>query len=181
MSKRNLGFTLIEVLVALFIITGSIIVISTAWSGNFLRIRKATMFNDVATLLERKMLETEAKYKDKQLSEIPEEEKDSFGDDYKQYRWEIKSKDLEFPDISPLLTSKEGGAKEELLTMVKQMTEYLNSTIKEVKVSVFAKGANGREVEFSAVQYFIDYRKEFTGLGGGGAAPAAPAPTGGTK
>jgi len=178
--RRTSGFTLLEVLIALFILSAGIIVLSTAWSGNFLRIRKSGMFHDVATLLERKMLETEAKYKGKPLNEIPEEDKDDFGDNYKQYRWEVKSKDLTFPDISPLLTSQEGGAKEELLTMVKQMTEYLNTTIKEVKVSVFAKGKNGREVEFSAVQYFIDYNKPFTGLGGAAGAAGGNSGSGNT-
>lgn len=167
------GFTLIEVLVALFILAGAIIVISTAWSGNFLRIRKSNMFNDVATLLEQKMVETEAKYKNKQLSEIPEEDEGEF-EGFKQYRWAMKSKDLEFPDISPLLTSQEGGVDDTLLTMVKQMTEYLNTTIKEVQISIFAKGGNGKEVEFSAVTYFVDYNKDFGGIAGmGGAAGGA--------
>jgi hypothetical protein len=170
---------LIEVLVALFILTGAIIVISTAWSGNFLRIRKANMYNDVATLLEQKIQELEAKYRGKQLSEIQEEDKGDF-EGYKQYRWEMKSKDLKFPDISPLLTSQEGGVDETLLSMVKQMTEYLSTAVKELKVSVFVKGASGKEVEFSAVEYFIDYNKEVPGLGGlGGAAGAAGGDSGG--
>ena len=71
---KNRGFTLIEVLVALFILTGGILVLANAWSGNFMRMRKSAMFNDVATLLERKMVETEAKYKSKQLAEIPDAE-----------------------------------------------------------------------------------------------------------
>ena len=45
--RTQKGFTLIEVLVALFILTGGIIVLSTAWSGNFMRIRKSALFNDV--------------------------------------------------------------------------------------------------------------------------------------
>ncbi len=178
-GRRQGGFTLIEVLIALFILAGGIVVLASAWSGNFMRIRKSGMYNDVATLLERKMLETEAKYKNKQTSEIPEDDAGDFGADYKQYRWTMKAKDLKFPDLSPLLTSQEGGADETLLSMIKQMTEYLNQTIKEVKVSIFFKSPKGKEVEFSAVQYIINYDKDFGGLpaGAGGAAPSPdPAP-----
>ncbi len=177
---RQRGFTLIEVLIALFILSGGIIVLASAWSGNFMRIRKSVTYHDVATLLERKMLETEAKYKSKQMSEIPEDDSGDFGSEYKQYRWTMQAKDLKFPDLAPLLTSQEGGADETLISMIKQMTEYLNQTIKEVKISIFVKGTKGKETEFSAVQYIINYEKDFAGLPAGAGAPAAaPAPGGG--
>jgi prepilin-type N-terminal cleavage/methylation domain-containing protein len=179
---KQRGFTLIEVLIALLILTGAIIVLSTSWSGNFLRMRKANMYNDAATLLEQKIQEIEAKYKDKPIGEVPEKDDGEFEGGYKKYRWAMKSKDLKFPDISPLLTSQqEGGVDETLLSMVKQVTEYLSTAVKELKVSVFVKGANGKEVEFSATEYLVDYTKEFQGLPGGAAGgPAAgPAGTGG--
>ncbi len=172
------GFTLVEVLVAMFILTGGIIVISMSWSGNFMRIRKATMYNDVAPLLEQKMVETEAKYKDKQLSEIPEEDAGEFENGHKNFRWELKSKDLVFPDLSPLMTSQEGGADDTLVTMVKQMTEFLGKAIKEVKITIFVKGGSGKEVSFSAVEYFVDYTQSFGGLGAGGAPVPEPDPGG---
>jgi general secretion pathway protein I len=190
--KNARGFTLIEVLIALFILAGGIVLVANAWSGNFMRMRKTVMYNDVATLLERKMLEIEAKYKDKQGEQVPEEDGGDFGPDYKQYRWTLKSKDLKFPDITPLLVAQSGGqgVDDTMLSMLKQVTEYLNKTVKELKVSVFAKSSSGKEVEFSAVQYLIDYTQDFSGLGGlGGGAPAgaggtppppAPAAGGGT-
>lgn len=166
--KSARGFTLIEVLIALMIMTGSIIVVANAWSGNFMRIRKTNMYNNVATLLERKMLEIEAAYREKKITEIPESEGGDFENDYPNYRWEMKSRDLEVPDLTPLLVGQDGGADETLISMMKQMTDYINQTVKEVKVSVFVKGTKG-EVEFSATQYFVDYDKDF-GVPGGGAA-----------
>lgn len=157
--KNARGFTLIEVLVALFILTGAIIVVANAWSGNFLRIRKSAMFNDVATLLERKMVETEVKYKEKSLSEIPEEEGDDFGSDYPNYRWTLKSRDLELPDLTPLLVGQEEGANESVIQMLKQMTDTISKAVKEVRITVYAKRGN-KEVEFSATQYFVDYQKD---------------------
>ncbi len=169
--RSNKGFTLLEVLVSLFILAGGIILLGTTWSGNFMRIRKATMYNNVSTLLEQKMVELEAKYKEKPIAEIPEDDGGDFENDFPQYRWEMKSRELKLPDLTPLLVGQEEGADETLISMMKQMTEYLSKVIKEVKVTVFVKSGN-REVEFSATQYFVDYTQDFGGIPGmGGKGP----------
>ena len=176
-SRNESGFTLIEVLVALFILTGAILVIANTWSGNFMRMRKSTYLNDAATLLSRKMVETEAKYKEKQIGEIPEEDGGDFGKEYPQYHWKLKSKELKLPDLTPLIVGQADGGDETLIAMIKQTTEFLSKAIKEVKVSIFLK-RGGKELEFSAVQYIIDYNKEFSLGGLGGGAPVgAPAPS----
>lgn len=172
--RNTRGFTLIEVLIALVIIAGGIVALNMGWGNSFLMIRKSTMKYDVATLLERKMTEFEAKYRDKPFNEIPEKEEGDFENDYPQYRWVMESRDLELPDLTPLLIAQEEEANEMLITMMKQMTEYLNKVIKEVRISVFVRGRGGKEAQFSATQYFVDYSKDFTGLpGAGGAAPPA--------
>ncbi len=166
------GFTLLEVLIALMIVAGGIIALNIGWGNSFLMIRKSTMKYDVATLLERKMAEFEAKYRDKPFTEIPEKDEGDFENDYPQYRWVMESRDLVLPDLTPLLVAQEDGADEMLISMMKQMTEYLNKVIKEVKISIFVKGRGGKEAEFSATQYFVDYTKDFSGL---------PGAAGGTK
>jgi general secretion pathway protein I len=165
-QRRAQGFTLLEVLVALFIIAGAIVVINNTWSGSTLRMRKTAQQYDVATLLERKMIETEVKYKDKPLNEIPEEEGGDFGSDFPKYRWTLKSKDLKFPDLAPLMIGQEDGASEEMITMIRQMTDFLSQSIREVQITVYVKGKS-REVPFSATQYFVDYNKPFGGGAGG--------------
>ena len=138
-----------------------------------MRIRKSALFYDAATLLERKMVETEAKYRPKSISEIPDEDAGDFGSEFPQYRWEMKSRDLKLPDLSAMIIGKsDGSADETLLTMIKQTTEFLSTVIKEVKISVFIKRGQ-KEAQFNAVQYFIDYTKDFGGLGG--ATPQGPA------
>ena len=170
------GFTLLEVMIAMMIIAGAILVLANSWSGSFMKIRKATLNNNVATLLERKMIETEAKYKNK-FNEIPENESGDFGSENPMYTWEVKSKELKVPDLTPLLVGKEGGADEMLISMIKQLTEYLNKTIKEVKVTVFVKTPK-KTVEYSATTYMIDYSQDL-GLGGG--TPGGQPPGGGSK
>ena len=176
MTRDRRGFTLIEVLISLFILSGGILMVSLAWSGNFLKARKATIFYDVSTLLERKMAEVEAQFRDK-FTEIPEEAGDAF-EDVKNYRWTLKSRAMKFPDLAPLLAANPdgGGVDETLLGMIRQMTEYLNKTIKEVRITIHVKTrAAKKEQEFSATQYFIDYSQDFAaaaaaGAAGGGAA-----------
>jgi general secretion pathway protein I len=164
--RNRRGFTLIEVLIALVIVAGAIMAAASLWGGNFMRMRKSALQYDVATLLERKMVEIEAKYSAKPLTEIPEEESGDFGSEYPQYTWKMKTRDLELPDLSAIIIGQKEGADETLLSMIKQMTEFLNKAIKECKVSVLVK-RKGKELEYSAPQYFIDYNKEFMGgLGG---------------
>ncbi len=159
------GFTLLEVLISISILAGGIIVVSSTWSGNLMRIRKSNLFNSVSFLLEGKVAEIEAKYHGKPLEEIPEEESGDF-EGFPDYRWQMKSAELEMPDLTAVIMAQNGGtADETMLSMVKQMTELISKSVKEVKVSVFVK-SGAREVEFHLTTYMVDYNKEISlGLG----------------
>ena len=183
------GFTLIEVLVAMVILGGAIMVLANSWSGNFMRVRNARVNNTMAALLERKMTEFEIKYKDKAPGEIEEEAAGDFGAKFPGYRWEMKSQKFEMPDLSGSLISREGGADEMTLMIVRTTQEFIKETVKELSVTVFYKGRVGKEIKNAATVYFIDYSKELPmpagmpagagggGTGGGGTSPApAPAP-----
>lgn len=161
-----MGFTLIETLIAMMILSGGIMVLANSWSGNFARIRNARINNTMAALLERKMTETEITYRDRPVNEVPEEESGDFGPKYPGYRWVLNSKDFEMPNLSGALVSREGGADEMLLTMVSTMTEYINQSVKEVSVTVFYRSRGGKEIKNSVTTYFIDYTKELPMPGG---------------
>lgn len=166
--KNRRGFTLLEILLAMVILSSGVLLLANSWSGSFMRIRKTQQVTEVAALLERKMVELDAKYRSKPLASIPDEEGDDFGSDYPNYRWAMKSQEFELPDLSTGLTSQEGGANEMLLMIMKQMTEHLKKTIKEVKVSIFFKTGNGKELEYSVTTYFVDYDRPLPmGPGGG--------------
>lgn len=169
MKKRLVrnGFTLLEVLIALAILASGIIVLNTAWSGNNLRIRKANLYQNVSTLLERKVVELEAKYKAKPFNELPEEEEGDFGSDFPLYRWKLKSKDMEMPDLTSALTPPGESLDENLRTMIKTMTESISKSVKEVKVSVFVKSKGDSEIEFFVSTYFVNWQFDL-GLGAGG-------------
>lgn len=166
----NAGFTLIEVLIAVVIMAGGIIVMANAWSGNFLRVRNSRINNTAASLLERKMTEIEILYKDKSIDEIKEEDAGDFGSMFPGYSWEMASKDFEMPDISSALVSRDGGADEMLLTIVKTTTEFIKKSVKEVSVTVSFKPKKGNEIHHTVTTYFVDYTKDMDipGMPGGG-------------
>lgn len=164
---KRAGFTLLEVLLAMVILSSGVILLANSWSGSFMKIRKTQTNNEVAALLERKMVEIDMKYRGKPVDGIPEEEADDFGSDYPQYHWKMVSKEFEFPDMSSSLTARDGGAQTELIQIMKTLTEHLKKSIKEVKVSVFYK-KNNRETEYSITTLFVDYDKQIPlpGMGG---------------
>lgn len=165
LAKQS-GFTLLEVLIALAILASGIIVLNQAWSGNNLRIRKANLYQNVSTLLERKMVELESKYKAKPFNEIPEEEEGDFGEDFPLYTWKVKTRDMEMPDLSSALTPPGESLDETLRTMIKTMTESISKSVKEVKVSVLVKNKGSKETEFSVTTYFVNWEFDL-GLGAG--------------
>jgi general secretion pathway protein I len=170
---KKSGFTLLEVLIALVILTGGIMLLANSWSGNLFRIRKAGIYNNVGTLLERKIVELEAQYKDKPLTEVPETDSGDFGDDFPEYSWEMKSRDLKFPDLSAVIIGQEDGQRDEnLISMIRQMTEILSKAIKEVQVTVTVK-KNKKELKYSATNYIVDYNTALSSVPGGAGAPPA--------
>ena len=165
--KNRRGFTLLETLLAVIILSAGILLLTQSWSGSFLRIRKTQMNQEVSALLERKMAEIDLEYRGKPLESIKEEDEDDFGSEYPNYKWKMTSKEFQAPNLSNIMTSKDGGADQMMMTVITQLTEHLSKTIKEVKVSViYTKGK--KPIEQSIVTYFVDYNKPLS-IGGAAA------------
>jgi prepilin-type N-terminal cleavage/methylation domain-containing protein len=163
-SRR--GFSLIEVLIAMVIMVGGMVVVGSSWSGNLLRVRKSALYNNVAFLLERKAAELEAKYKGKPLTEIEDEEGD-FGSDFPQYKWNFKTQPFAMPDLTPVLTSGNKSVDQNLLSMMTQMQEFFGKAILEGKITIVVT-VGTTPMEFSVTTYFVDYALEPSLPGGGG-------------
>ena len=159
------GFTLLETLVALVITVAAGLILANAWSGNYQRVRKTTLKNNVAQLLERKIVEIETKNMDKKISEISPEE-GNFGSDFPQYRWSFTTQPFEMPDMAAVLSSQKDGVDQTLLTVLKKMQELFNKSILEGTVTVYAN-FGGKETSYSITTYFVDYDTEIS-LGGFG-------------
>ena len=164
---NQLGFTLIETLVAMVILSGGVMVLANSWSGNFMRIRNSRVNNTMAMLLERKMTEVDVKNKSKKFDEVQESDAGNFGTKYPGYRWEMKAKKFEMPDMSSaLIGEQKQGADQMMLTIVRTVQDYIKEAVKEVSVTVYYKGRVGKEVRNSATVYLVDYTKELPMPGG---------------
>ncbi len=175
MTENRNGFTLLETLLAVVILSMGILLLTQSWSGSFLRIRKTQLNQDVAALLERKMNEIDLEFRDKPLDTIPEEKEDDFGSEYPQYKWKMISREFQMPNMSSILMQQDGGANDMMMMMIQQLTEHLSKTIKEVKVSVIYTGGK-KPLEYSIVTYFVDYNKPLAIGGSTGAAPGGAGP-----
>lgn len=177
------GFSLIEVIISMVILSSGIILLVSSWSNSYKRINKTQVQFEMAALLERKMQELRKEYEGKPLDTIDEEKSDDFGEEYPQYSWKMKSQELEFPDLTSLLVSQEGGATQEMLALIKTMTEHFNKSVRELKLTIIYKPKSGaKPIEYAVTTYFVDYDKEIAlpGLPSGAGAAATPA-TGGSK
>jgi hypothetical protein len=149
----------------MIIMVGGIFVVGSSWSGNFLRVRKSALNNNVAFLLERKAAEIDAKYKGRPVTEITDEEGD-FGTDFPQYKWRFKVQPFAMPDLTPVLTSGNKGVDQNLLSMMSQMQEFFGKAIVEGKITI-AVNMGKTPLEFSVTTYFVDYTVEPALPGGG--------------
>lgn len=176
------GFSLIEVLIALSIMMGSLIVVSMAWSTSQLRIRKMKFNNQAAFLLDYKIADIERTYKD-ELLRVPDEDKGTFeelGKEYKAFQWKLKAKKFELPDLTPMLGQKKSGADALVVNMMAQLSEYFNQAAKEVTVTVVYT-LQKKKVEFSATTFIVDFNQQLpipnlsgTAGAGGDAPPGGP-------
>ncbi len=173
--RNKKGFSLIEVIIAMMILSSGIILLVSSWSNSYKRINRTQVQFEMAALLERKMVELRKEFDGKPLETIDDEKAEDFGAEYPQYSWKMKSQELEFPDLTALLVSQDGGATSEMLQLVKTLTEHFNKSVKEVKVTVVYKGGT-KPIEYSVTTYFVDYDKEIAmpgGLGSGAGTPGA--------
>jgi general secretion pathway protein I len=161
-SKATAGFTLIETLLAVVILSSGILLLTSSWSGSFARMRKTQLNQEVAALLERKMAEIELEYRGKPLEGIPDEKEDAFGDEYPQYSWKMTSQDFKPPDLTAMMGGGgNDGVPQEMSMLANKLKEHLGKTIKEVKLTVIFTGGK-RPVQYSIVTYFIDYNKQLS-------------------
>ena len=150
------GITLLEVILAMGIFATGILLIMNSWSSNSRRIKAIEENHLIASLLEQRMAEVEAKYTGQPLQNIPEEDAGEF-QGLPHLGWKLKSQELVFPDISPVLIQT-GQNNQMLINAVKQMSEIIKRSIKEVRVTILVqpKGKKSKVREYSATTYFVD-------------------------
>ncbi len=148
------------------ILAGALVMLSSSWSGSLMAFRKSQTLTTVAYLLKRKMTELEVKYRPETGLLPPEAEEGDFGSDYKDFRWKLMSKQVEFPDLSAaLVSSRAEGTPEILISTLRQLSDQLSRNVREMTLVVYAK-IGRRELEYSVTSYSVNYAGVTVGAGG---------------
>ena len=171
---REQGFTLFEVMIAMAIMASAAVLLATAWGGNQLRVKKMTINNRAAFLLERAVSDIENQY-GRRFDQIPDSDGGPF-EDYPGFSWEMKSQEYQFPDLRAIMVANDQGNEMGLL-IVEKIKEYIDESVKEIKVTIkYTKGK--RSVKYSASTLIVNFDRPLAlpgfGGGGGGAPPGGP-------
>ncbi len=149
------GFTLIEVLASILILTGLIAIVVQISYGNTQRMKKAKQLEKIAYLLEIKMLELEQQLKlDGNISGSGE-------GDFKNednYFWSYETKPFVLPNPQVLLSLVQIPEDNLNMRMAQVLTDVFSKSIVELKLTVHYRGKRGKELQYSLVSYFVNYK-----------------------
>ncbi len=168
-NKKEQGFTLLEVMIAMAIMLISLASILAVESNSINATRRAKQLNIVAMLARGRMIKLESEFEGKTFSEFRKEDGGNFDEPYQDYRWSYKVKELTFPNIggggggdkgegASGGAAESGGGMAEMVT--KLLTKYLSKSLREVALTVFWKRGSG-EQSFTVATYWVDLTHEF--------------------
>lgn len=176
MKRRDAGFTLLEVMVALAILALALTFISQAQQASMRQVLRAKMMTVATFLAREKMVEVEDELFEEGFKDFEEEEKGDFAEEgFKNYRWVMKIEKIELPtDVNPsdalnaADTSGAGGSPmgtglgmlggSMLGAQFEMFRNIIEESIRRVSLSVeWDEGKKERSI--SVVAYFTDPRK----------------------
>jgi type II secretion system protein I len=168
----NKGFTLLEVIIAMAIMTLAFSSILAVEMGSINASARAKQMNIVAMLAKNQMVETEFKIEGKTFEEVKKEETGAFLPPYQDYKWKTTVREIKFPKISPIgakgaagggaTTGGAGGGGEDQFTelVTKLISNFFSKAIREVTVTVLWKRGTAEQT-FSLSTYWVDLNYEF--------------------
>lgn len=154
---KKTGFTLIEILVALVILTGSSIIISRIWSGNKQRVGKISDYHTISRLMEKKLTELEFEWRKTNFNSIPKEAKGDFKEE-KYFSWSLKTQPLSLPDPQVLMTLL-GHTQGMAVQVAQTVTQFLSTAVLEAKLTIHYKKGPLKSA-YSLSTYIVDHNKD---------------------
>lgn len=169
-----LGFTLLEVMIAMAIMLVAFSSILAIQSSSMSSALKARQIHEVSVLARNAMVMTEVEISGKKFEEISEEiavpcDEENFPD----YTCTRKVKEVKFPNLAGLAKATQGDqgnasanadAEEKNSAMLEQMTKvitnFLSKAIREVTITVsWKRGVTAQKYEVS--MYWVDLNSDF--------------------
>lgn len=161
MSRKvaQAGFTLLEVMIAMMIMSVALGAILTSQSGGIIQATKSKEINIAGWLAHKVMVESEHLYEGKPFSELEKEKKERFLAPFEKFTWKREVRELEFPDFTQ--PGKEGESIAEPVRILgKVMTKYLNTSMREMVITItWQRGTT--EQSLTLTTYLVDLNAEF--------------------
>ncbi len=160
------GFTLIEVLIAiglLTIIMASVFITQGSSQASSVRNRNIL----IATNLARNLInEQEFKYEGVPFDKLPEKDSGKFAEPYQDIEWEVTFTEIDFAVLTQLIQQKaqaenpeESGAN--TATMLKMFEEYLKKSVRKMTIQLRWPENGGTSTQ-DFTQLLVNYDAEFT-------------------
>ncbi|NDD91145.1 type II secretion system protein [bacterium] len=159
--QQSSGFTLLEVLIAMFIMVIAFGSIFSIQSSAIQVTNRAKETNTVAMLLKNAMVKAELDVEGKSFEEVKKEEAGSFESPFQDYSWSRKIKELEFPNLVPSAGGEDSQGSQDQSSdlMGKLVTKFLSKAVRQVEVTVKWQKA-GREQSVSTSTFWVDLNHE---------------------
>jgi len=165
MLGNKSGFTLIEVLIAIAIMTVAFTSIFIVQSNSINAVRSAKNTNIVSMLIKNYMIETEQEFEGRAFTEVPKDKNKTCDEAFSDYKCSRVIKEIQFPQLSfgqqnnnP--NNSSGGDAQMVEKIGKLITKFLSQAIREVTVTV----TWGKKVEekVSMTTYWVNLNQEFS-------------------
>lgn len=158
--RKNAGFTLIEILVALTIFSSAAVILSNIRSGNLQRMEKIQNYRKAIELLENKMTELEFEWSKKAIHTIPNSEEGDFENE-KDFSWSVETQPINLLESQQMLNLVTQTNNDMAQQVVGAIQKLLSSSILEVKLTVhFSKSS--KKTSYSLSTYIVDYTQKPT-------------------
>ena len=155
MKVHKDGFTLLEVMIALGILTTAFAWIIMAESGSLRASSRTIRFNEIFMLAKNKMIETEEELESKSFKEVEEESEGTFEAPLDRYSWKREITEIEFPSF--VSSDDESTRTSEL--MARRISNYLSESVRKVKVTIFWE-KSGVEQKFDISTFWVDLKND---------------------
>ena len=130
------GFTLLEILISVGILSTALVVFVTAQGSAFLASERGELLNQAVFLAREKMTEAEIKIEeDLAKSKFPDDSEadGTFDEPFDDFRWKQTIKKVEIP----VLGGGEEGENAMVATYAKNVMDEISKSVRELKVTVF--------------------------------------------
>lgn len=159
------GFTLLEVMIAVAIMTISLGAILQVQSNSLKNLDRSKIMGTAAMLARNQMIQAEMVFQGKSFEEIPGSEEGKFDAPFEEYRWAREIKEIEFPEMNfsgggESSEGEESQGNEMAERIGKIFSNYMTKGIREVVVTIY-HGSGDQEREYQVSTYWVNLNNEF--------------------